>query len=197
VLGQASFLTVTSNPDRTSPVKRGKWVLENLLGAPPPPPPPDVPAFPEGKQAAETASLRQRLEQHRADPGCASCHSRMDPIGFCFENFDAIGAWRDKDGEFPIDPAGELVDGQSFRGPSDLKNILTTTQRDQFIRCLAEKMLTYALGRGLEHYDQCAVDELVKRMQAGENKFSSLIMGVVTSTPFQHRRGEGDRFASR
>jgi hypothetical protein len=190
LLTQASFLTVTSNATRTSPVKRGKWVLENILGTPPPPPPPDVPPFPEGHEAAVSGTLRQRMERHRTDPVCSSCHSRMDPIGFGFENFDAIGAWREQDGKFPIDPSGQLAGGEVFRGPEDLKKILTTTQRDQFVRCLAGKMLTYGLGRGLEHYDQCAVDEIAKGMKAGGYRFSSLIMGVVNSVPFQMRRGE-------
>ena len=122
LLTQASILTLTSNPTRTSPVKRGKWVLEQLLGTPPPPPPPDVPDCDERK--ALTGTLRQRMEQHRANPICASCHARMDPLGFAFENFDAIGAWREKDGNFPIDPSGELPDGQKFDGPAELKMIL-------------------------------------------------------------------------
>lgn len=121
----------------------------------------------------------------------------MDPIGFGFENFDAVGAWRAKDGTFPIDAAGQLTGGQSFRGPEDLKKILATAQRDQFVRCLAGKMLTYGLGRGLEAYDQCAVDEIVKTMEAGDYKFSTLVMGVVKSVPFQQRRGEGDRLAAK
>src|SRR6185295_9571150 len=139
LLTQASFLTVTSNATRTSPVKRGKWVLDNILGTPPPPPPPDVPPFPEGHEAAVSGTLRQRMERHRTDPVCSSCHSRMDPIGFGFENFDAIGAWREQDGKFAIDPSGQLAGGEGFRGPEDLKKILATTHRDQFVRCLAGK----------------------------------------------------------
>ena len=196
VLSQASMLTVTSIPTRTSPVKRGKWVLENILGTPPPPPPPNVPPFPEGREAAAHATLRQRMEQHRADPICSSCHARMDPIGFGFENFDAVGAWREKDGELSIDAAGRLASGESFRGPEELKKILATTQREQFIRCLAGKLLTYALGRGLEPYDRCALAEITTAAQAGRFRFSSLVLGVVKSTPFQSRRGEGNRLAN-
>src|SRR5206468_13084125 len=152
VLTQASVLTLTSNPTRTSPVKRGKWVLEQILGTPPPPPPPDVPSLDDGKQL--TGSLRKVMEQHRENALCASCHQRMDPIGFAFENYDAVGAWRDKDGEFPIDPSGDLPGGQTFQGPAELKALLRG-KKDQFRRCLTEKVLTYALGRGLEYYDRC------------------------------------------
>ncbi len=190
VLEQASFLTITSNPTRTSPVKRGKWVLENLLNAPPPPPPPDVPLLDDSQQAKLTGSLRQRMEQHRADPLCASCHALMDPIGFGFENYDGVGRWREQDGGFPIDPAGRLVSGEDFRGPDELKRILLTTRREEFLRCLASKLLTYALGRGLEYYDQCAVDEVVNALKAHDCRFSGLVLGVVNSAPFQLRRGE-------
>jgi mono/diheme cytochrome c family protein len=190
VLTQGSFLTITSNPTRTSPVKRGKWVLENLLNAPPPPPPPDVPELPDNPEARLTGSLRQRFEQHRADPMCASCHALMDPIGFGFENFDGVGAWREQDEGFPIDPAGQLASGETFRGPDDLKRILLTARREEFLRCLASKMLTYALGRGLEYYDQCAVDSVVETLQRGQHRFSALVLGVVQSVPFQQRRGE-------
>jgi hypothetical protein len=191
VLTQASVLAITSNPSRTSPVKRGKWVLENILGSPPPPPPADVPELKEGKEAALSGTLRQRMEQHRNDAGCASCHSRMDPIGFGFENFDAIGAWRDKEGEFAVDPSGTLVSGESFNGPDGLKQILLKQKRDEFIRCLAEKVLTYALGRGLEYYDKCALDEITKRMARDRYRFSTLVLEVTRSVPFQMRRGEG------
>lgn len=190
VLTMGSFLTITSNPTRTSPVKRGKWVLENLLNAPPPPPPPDVPELPDNPEAQLTGSLRQRFEQHRADPMCASCHALMDPIGFGFENFDGVGAWREQDEGFPIDPAGQLASGEAFRGPDDLKRILLTAKRGEFLRCLASKMLTYALGRGLEYYDQCAVDSVVETLQRGQYRFSALVLGVVQSVPFQLRRGE-------
>ncbi|MDB6065780.1 MAG: Protein of unknown function (DUF1587)/Protein of unknown function (DUF1592)/Protein of unknown [Pedosphaera sp.] len=190
LLTQASILTVTSTPTRTSPVKRGKWVLENILGTPPPPPLPNVPSLKEGKELVLTGTLRQRLEQHRADPACANCHARMDPIGFGFENFDGIGAWRNKDGEFPLDTTGQLLTGESFNGPVELRSVLLKGKRDQFVRCLSEKMLTYALGRGLERYDRCAVDQISKNLARNHYKFSSLIIEVVKSNPFQMRRGE-------
>ncbi|MBE7503172.1 MAG: DUF1592 domain-containing protein [Verrucomicrobiales bacterium] len=191
VLTQGSFLTLTSNPTRTSPVKRGKWVLDNLLGDPPPPPPPGVPELEESNDTQLSGTLRERMEQHRADPLCASCHALMDPIGFGFENFDGIGAWRDREGEHAIDPAGALASGQSFRGPAELKRVLLTAKREEFLRCLASKLLTYALGRGLEYYDRCAVDETVHALKAGEHRFSALVLGVVNSAPFQLRRAEG------
>jgi hypothetical protein len=193
LLTQASILTVTSTPTRTSPVKRGKWVLENILGTPPPPPPPDVPEFKEGKEAALTGTLRQRMEQHRENPMCAACHARMDPIGFGLENFNGIGQWREKEGDFAIDPAGKLVSGETFHGPDDLKIILLKRKRDDFVHCLTEKMLTYALGRGLEYYDKCAVDQITKRLAKGRYKFSTLILEIVKSTPFESRRGEDEQ----
>jgi hypothetical protein len=195
LLTQASILTVTSTPTRTSPVKRGKWVLENLLGAPPPPPPPDVPEFKEGKEAALTGTLRQRMEQHRENPMCAACHARMDPIGFGLENFNGIGQWREKEGEFLIDPAGKLVSGEAFKGPAALKTILLKGKREDFVHCLTEKMLTYALGRGLEYYDKCAVDQITKRLTKNRYKFSTLILEIVQSTPFERRRGEEEQVA--
>ena len=195
LLTQGSILTVTSTPTRTSPVKRGKWVLENILGAPPPPPPPDVPELKEGKEAALTGTLRQRMEQHRQNPMCAACHARMDPIGFGLENFNGIGEWREKEGDFSIDPAGKLVSGETFNGPDDLKTILMKRKRDDFVHCLTEKMLTYALGRGLEYYDKCAVDQITKRLAKGRYKFSTLISEIVKSTPFELRRGEEEQLA--
>jgi mono/diheme cytochrome c family protein len=195
VLTQASVLTITSNPTRTSPVKRGKWILENILGTPPPPPPPDVPELSEAKEKVLSGTLRQRMEQHREKPICASCHARMDPIGFGFENFDAIGQWRDKDGTFDIDPAGKLVSGETFIGPSDLKTVLRTSKRDEYLRCLTEKMLTFALGRGIEYYDKPAVDRITTALVKNKFKFSTLISEVAHSTPFQMRRGEGEHLA--
>lgn len=195
VLTHASVLTLTSNPTRTSPVKRGKWVLENLLGTPPPAPPPDVPELKEGKEAVLAGTLRQRMEQHRENPNCATCHARMDPIGFGLENFDGTGAWREKDGQFPIDPAGQLVSGESFKGPSDLKMILLRRKKEEFTRCISEKMLTYALGRGLEYYDKCAIDQISKGLSKNRHRFSALVLEVVKSAPFQMRRGEGQRLA--
>lgn len=190
LLTQASILTLTSGATRTSPVKRGKWILEQLLGTPPPPPPPDVPDLDERKTL--TGTLRQVMEQHRENPICASCHARMDPIGFAFENFDAIGAFREKDGQFPIDPSGELPDGQKFAGPAGLKTILKD-KKELFARSLAEKMLTYALGRGLEYYDKCAVDEIVSALEKNNYRFSTLIVETVNSDPFQMRTATGER----
>lgn len=190
LLTQASILTVTSNPTRTSPVKRGKWILEQVLGTPPPPPPPDVPELKEEEGATLTGSLRQRMEQHRANPNCASCHARMDPLGFAFENYDAIGGWREKDGSFPIDSSGSLPSGQSFQGPEGLKGILKTREKN-FTRCLAEKMLTFAIGRGIEDPDKCALDKIVDAMAADHAKFSRLVLEIVNSDPFQKRKNRG------
>lgn len=187
VLAQASVLTVTSNPTRTSPVKRGKWVLEQLLGAPPPPPPPGAGELKDDEQVAKQGSLRERTEQHRANPACASCHALMDPLGFGLENFDATGAWRDRDGAFFIDPSGVLVDGSAFKGPKELKTLLKN-KKDEFGRCFTEKMLTYALGRGLEPYDKCAVDDIASALARDGYRFSTLIQQVVASDPFQKRR---------
>ncbi|MBI4582892.1 MAG: DUF1592 domain-containing protein [Planctomycetes bacterium] len=189
VLTQASVLAVTSNPTRTSPVKRGKWVLEQILGAPPPPPPGEVPELSEKAEAVQSGSLRQRMEAHRANPSCAVCHLEMDAIGFGFENFNAVGAWRTRDGKFPIDPAGTLPGGRSFKGPAELKAILKGNS-EAFSRCLAEKMLTYALGRGLEYYDKCHIDQIVAALARNSHRFSSLILGIVKTDAFQMRRGE-------
>jgi hypothetical protein len=188
VLTQASVLTVTSNPTRTSPVKRGRWVLEQLLGAPPPPPPPNVPELEKDGKPLSAGSLRARMEEHRKNPACANCHAKMDPLGFGLENFDAVGAFRTKDGAFPIDPAGELPGGLKFAGPAELKKILVG-KKDQFTRCLAEKLLTYALGRGLEYYDKRAVDRITAGAAKSDYKFSALVTEIVTSDPFRLRRG--------
>jgi mono/diheme cytochrome c family protein len=187
LLTQASILTVTSNPTRTSPVKRGKWVLEQLLGTPPPPPPPDVPELDEKKLL--TGSLRQQMEQHRKNPACASCHAKMDPLGFAFENYDAIGKYRWQDGKFPIDPSGTLPGGKSFSGAAELKAILKG-KKELVARCLAEKMLTYALGRGLEHYDAPAVDAVVAGLAKNDYRFSALVTEISKSLPFRMRRGK-------
>ncbi len=189
VLTHASVLTVTSNPDRTSPVKRGKWILDNLLGAPPSPAPGNVPELAQDKEPARAVSLRKLMEQHRSNPNCASCHQLMDPLGFGLENYDAIGAWRDQDGKFPIDASATLPDGKAFNGVGELKSVLKT-KADDFTRCLAEKMLSYALGRGLERYDQSTVDEICRTIARKEHRFSSLALGIVSSDPFQLRRGE-------
>ena len=186
VLTQASVLTVSSYATRTSPVLRGKWILENLLDAAPPPPPPDVPNLEEGAIGTAT-SMRQQLEAHRKDPTCASCHRRMDPLGFGLENFDAVGAWRTADGNFPIDATGRLPDGSTFNGPEELRVVLAG-QRDVFARCLTTKLLTYALGRGLERYDTRTVKEIAGRLPASQYKFSALVLEIVNSLPFQSRK---------
>ena len=191
VLTQGAVLLVTSTPTRTAPVIRGKWILEQILGTPPPPPPPDVPPLPEQRQASQSASLRQRLEQHRSAAECSSCHAKMDPLGFALENFDATGAWRDVDGKFPIDASGKMPGGGgSFVGANDLKQLLKTEQKDKFVNSLATKMMIYALGRGLEYFDKCAVEAVVEAMKSQENRFSALVIGIVTSEPFQKRRRE-------
>jgi hypothetical protein len=192
VLTHASILSITSNPTRTSPVKRGKWILENILGAAPPPPPAGVQELDESKEATLKGSLRERMEQHRSKPMCASCHARMDPIGFAFENFDAIGAWRDFDGKFTIDPAGSLPGGTQFDGPTELVDLLKTGRRQQFCRCISEKMLTYAIGRGLEPYDRCAVDKTIEVLEQNEFRFSSLVSAITHSDPFQFRGARGN-----
>jgi mono/diheme cytochrome c family protein len=185
VLTQASVLTVSSYANRTSPVLRGKWVLENLLSAAPPPPPAGVPTLDEAK-VAQAASLRKQLEAHRANPTCASCHTRMDSLGFALENYDAIGAWRAEEAGTPIDASGTLPDGRSVRGPAELRAVLKG-DRDAFAECLTEKLLTYALGRGLERYDRPTVTRIVGRLPAGGYRFSILVLEIVNSVPFQNR----------
>ncbi len=188
VLTHASILSVTSNPTRTSPVKRGKWILENILNTPPPPPPPDVPDLSEDEKDISTAPLRKRMELHRSKAICASCHQRMDPIGFGFENFDVTGMWRTKDGKFDVDSSGELPSGQKFSGPKELVAVLKTKEAE-FRRCLVEKVLTYALGRGLESFDKCAVDDICARVLREDNRFVSMVIAIVESEPFQLRKG--------
>jgi hypothetical protein len=187
LLTHASVLTVTSNPNRTSPVKRGRWVLEQILGTPPPPAPPEVKPLKDDRAVGAAMTMRQRIEQHRAQPSCAVCHNRMDPLGFGLENYDAIGAWRDKDAGVQIDSSGTLPSGESFRGSVKLKAMLKARPRE-FARCLTEKMLTYALGRGLEESDRCAVDRIVKELEANEYRASVLVQGIVSSEPFLKRR---------
>jgi hypothetical protein len=190
VLTQSSILALTSNPTRTSPVKRGKWIMENILGTPPPPPPPNVPELEETAKASPDATLAEQLALHREDPGCASCHDQMDPLGLALEKFDAIGQFRERDGKHPIDDSGVLPGGQKFQGAHELIGILKA-RKQLFAKNLTEKMLTYALGRGLEYYDICAVNEIVNGLERDEYKFSRLILGVVNSNPFQYRRGDG------
>ena len=190
VLTQGSVLAVSSYATRTSPVLRGKWILENLLDAPPPEPPPDVPNLDE-TALGTSASMREQLEAHRKNPTCASCHRRMDPLGFGLENFDAVGAWRKMDGKFPVDASGSLPDGRSFNGPEELRAILSA-DRESFGRCLTSKLLTYALGRGLEHYDAKTVKLIASRLPAHEYRFSGLVLEIVNSLPFLSRRSVAD-----
>ncbi len=189
LITQASVLAVTSNPTRTSPVKRGRWILEQFLGAPPPPPPPNVPELPSKSEDVSTASLRKRMEVHRQNPACANCHAKMDPIGFALENYDAVGAYRTKDGAFDIDASGEFADGSKFSGPGDLKSIILA-KREDFVRCLAEKMLTYALGRGVEYYDRPTIEKIVRSMPGQEYKIQGMIQEIVLSEPFLKRGKE-------
>ncbi len=190
VLTQGTVLLVTSNPTRTSPVKRGLFVLDNLLGTPPPPPPAAVPQLEDAEKelGGREPSLRELLEIHRAKPLCNACHSRMDPLGLALENFNALGLWRDSERKQPIDAAGKLITGETFEGIRELKRILKTEHSRDFYRCLTEKLLTYALGRGLEYSDVDAVDRIVERLDAADGRFSVLLTGVIESTPFQKRR---------
>jgi hypothetical protein len=187
LLGQASILTVTSYPNRTAPTIRGKWVLEQLLGTPPPPPPPNVPSLKEDA-SAQAVTMRQRMEQHRANPACAVCHRIMDPLGFALENFDGLGRWRDSagPGAGPIDSSGALPDGTRFDGPAGLREVLLNRQ-ELFVETFTERLLTYALGRGVEEYDRPVIRKIVR--EAGEPRWSSIVLGIVKSTPFQMRGG--------
>jgi hypothetical protein len=188
VLTQASILLLTSNPTRTSPVKRGKWVLENILDEPPPPPPAGVEELEEGAQVLGT--LRERMEQHRSNPTCASCHARMDTIGFGLENFDPIGAWRSEDGRQPINPAGDLGAGLQFATPGEMMDILLAQKSDAFARCLTKKLLTYALGRGVTSDDRCAVNQILDESLRDGYRFQSLIKAIVLSDPFLYRQAK-------
>ena len=183
LLTQASILSVTSNPTRTSPVKRGKFVLDNLLGTPPPAAPPGVPDLKEKGEL--TGTLRQRMEQHRADPACAACHQLMDPLGFALENFDAVGRWRVKDGKDDIDSSGELPGGIKVDGAVALRKLLKDKYQDRFVRCLIEKTLTYGIGRGLDYYDLCTVEKIEKQLPAANYRFSTMIFEIVRSDAFQ------------
>jgi hypothetical protein len=199
ILGKGAILMVTSLPNRTSPVLRGKWVLENVVGAPPPPPPPNVPPFPESKDTDFTRlTVRQKMEQHRANPACAACHARMDPMGFAFDNFDPVGQWRKVETdvvlaspELPIlhnaiDASGMFLDGRQFQGPSELRKILLQKPAN-FVHVVTEKLLTYALGRGLEYYDEPAIRQIVRDAAPNDYRWSALILGIVQSPPFRMR----------
>ena len=187
LLGQGSILMITALANRTSPVMRGKWVLENLLAAPPPPPPPDIPALKEKSEGGEALSMRQQMVQHRANPACAICHDRMDPIGFGLENFDAVGKWRAVDAGSPIDASGVLPDGSRFQGPAELQQALLS-RPERIANAVTEKLLMYALGRTLEYYDAPAVRRIVQEAASSEYRWSSLVLGIIKSTPFQMRR---------
>jgi mono/diheme cytochrome c family protein len=189
VITHASVLTVSSYATRTSPVLRGKWILDNILNAPPPPPPNAVPDLEETRKSNPDASLREQLELHRKNPSCAGCHSRMDPLGVGLENFNAIGAWRTLDGKLPIDASGKLPDGRSFSGPAELRAILRADHQ-QFAACLVEKMFVYALGRGVEAHDRPTLKEITRRLEKNGHRFSALIIEIVQSLPFQKRTGE-------
>ncbi|MCC6491608.1 MAG: DUF1592 domain-containing protein [Pirellulales bacterium] len=186
VLGLGAVLTTTSYPLRTSPVLRGKWILEELFGATVPPPPPDAGTLPEDDRNTAGLSLREQLEAHRKRPECAACHQRMDPLGFGLECFDAVGRWRHHWAGEPIDASGQLPSGQSFSGPVELKQVLLA-RKDEFVRHLSRKMLGYALGRGLSQFDDCIVDDTMEALQASDYRSSALIETIVLSYPFQHR----------
>jgi hypothetical protein len=190
LLGHGSILAVTSYPDRTSPVVRGKWILENLLGAPPPDPPADVPGLVETDGAGTALSMRERLAAHRGNPTCASCHALMDPLGFALENFNAIGQWRTLgDAGEAIDAAGGLPDGTSFEGVDGLRHALLSS--DLFVTTMTEKLMTYALGRGVEPYDMPSVRAIVRNAAADDYRFSLFVLGVVQSPAFRTRSAEG------
>ena len=188
LLGQGSILTLTSYATRTSPVLRGKWILENLLSSPPPPPPPDVPSLDETGDDGRPRSMREAMEQHRANPACASCHAQMDPLGFALENFDAIGRWRERsESNTPIDATGLLPDGRRFDGPAGLRAALLRAP-EQFMHTVTEKLLTYALGRGVEHFDAPAIRRIVRNAVRDDYQFAAVVLGIVNSTPFQMRK---------
>ena len=188
LLRHGSILTVTSYATRTSPVIRGKWILENILGTPPPPPPANVPALKDNTVSA-TLSVRERLAEHRANPACASCHDLIDPVGFSLENFDAVGRWRDIEEGKPIDASGGLPDGSQFTGIAGLEQGLLN-RPEIFVGTMAEKLLTYALGRGVEHFDAPAIRKIVRDAKADDFRFSSLILGTVNSTAFRMRTSQ-------
>jgi hypothetical protein len=188
LLGQGSVLLVTAYPNRTSPVLRGKWILENVLGAPPPPPPPNVPDLEEKRADGKVLSMRERMVQHRANAVCASCHSRMDPLGLALEHFDAIGRWRDRsESNEPIDASGALPDGTKFDGPQELRRVLLK-HPERFVTTLTERLLTYALGRGVEYYDAPTIRAITREAAGSNYRLSTLVLGIIKSVPFQMRR---------
>jgi hypothetical protein len=195
ILTQGTMLAVTSNPTRTSPVKRGLFILDNILGTPPPPPPANVPALEDanGRERNASVTLRESLEKHRADPQCASCHNRMDPLGLAFENFNAMGQWRDIERGQPIDAGGQLVSGESFGGARELKKILVTNHKESFHRCFIEKLLIYALGRGLDHRDETTIDSLLGTLNQADGRPIPLLQAVLTSDAFQRRQAQSEQ----
>jgi hypothetical protein len=188
LLGKGSILMVTSYPNRTAPVLRGAFILENITGTPPSPPPPNVEGFKENKAGEKAKSIREIMEAHRANPSCNACHGVMDPLGFAFENFNAIGEWRtkDQDAGTPIDASGKLVDGTAINGPVDLRKALMK-HPEQFVETVTEKMMTYALGRSVEYYDMPTIRKIVRDAARDNYRFSSIVMGIVKSAPFEMR----------
>jgi hypothetical protein len=191
LLGQGSILTLTSNGDRTSPVMRGKWIMEVLLGSPPPPPPPNVPALDDTKPVAgaKFLSVRERMEEHRKNPACNSCHRVIDPLGLALENFDVTGAWRIKDNEVPVDSTGDLYDGTKMAGPAGLRAALLK-HKDAFLLSFTESLLTYGVGRRVEYYDMPAIRTIIRDAARNDNRFSSFVLGVVKSPAFQMTTAE-------
>jgi hypothetical protein len=198
VLTEGTVLAVTSNPTRTSPVKRGGFILDNILGTPSPPPPPNIPPLEDAANAIadHPPILRESLALHRADPLCSSCHNRMDPLGLAFENFNALGLWRDQERGQPIDPGGKLITGETFANVKELKQVLVRNHATQFYRTLTEKLLTYALGRGLEYYDVETVDQIVAGIEQANGRPSALLTGIIQSAPFQRTRDQARRPAA-
>jgi hypothetical protein len=193
ILGQGSILTLTSVADRTSPVLRGKWIMEVLLGTPPPPPPPNVPDLEEtsGVKGARLLSVRERMEEHRKNPACTSCHKVIDPLGLALENYDPTGAWRIKDNEMPVDPTGDLYDGTKLNGPADLRAALLKRQ-DVILQNFTENLLTYAIGRRVGHHDMPAIRAIVRGAGRSNNRMSAFILGVATSAPFRMNKTPAD-----
>ena len=190
ILGHGSILTLTSHAIRTSPVLRGKWILDNLLGTPPPDPPPNIPALNDQRTQARRPTLRERMEAHRNNPACSACHSMIDPTGFALENFDAIGRWRVVDESFnTIDPSGVLPDGRAFGDVVEMRRALADNA-EQFVTTVTEKLMTYALGRGLEPYDMPTLRRIVREAAADDYRFQTVILGIVKSDPFLMRRAQ-------
>jgi hypothetical protein len=194
LLGMPAVLAVSSYPYRTSPVLRGAWILDSLLGTPPPPPPPNVPALGEVLEGSPPASMRERLLQHRANPACASCHNRIDPLGLALENYDPVGKWRDQDAGKPIDNSGAMTDGKTFHGPDELKAVLLE-KKDVFMENLTRKVLGYALGRGLTVSDTCTVDNILAQVRQNDYKAQTLIQAIVLSVPFRYQAGRASSSA--